>query len=63
MELLVILLAVGLLDVAALRWGVDSRDGRDWRRPSLPGQPWWETFWDRRERRDRSLDQRTSWRA
>ena len=27
---LVILAFLGALDYAALRWGVDSRDGRDW---------------------------------
>ena len=27
---LVILAFLGALDLAALRWGVDSRDGHDW---------------------------------
>lgn len=31
METLLVLLAlIGALDYAALTWGVDSRDGRDW---------------------------------
>lgn len=35
MEAIVVLLALLALDCAALRWGFDSRDGRDWQ----PGGP------------------------
>jgi hypothetical protein len=31
MELLIFLALLVALDVAAWRWGHDSRDGRDWR--------------------------------
>jgi hypothetical protein len=36
MEAIVVLLALLALDCAALRWGFDSRDGRDWQ-PRRPG--------------------------
>ncbi len=38
MMLALILLALVLLDVLALRYGADTRDGRDWqpRDPALP---------------------------
>ena len=40
LELAVILGLVGLLNVAAWRWGVDSRDGRDWQpRREYAGMP------------------------
>ena len=63
MELLFILLLVGLLDVAALRWGADSRDGYDWRRPTPVGQAWWDPFWDRSLGTSDPYDQRAAWRA
>ena len=38
LELLTVLAAVVLLDLAVLRWGVDSRDGRNWQlRPEYAG--------------------------
>jgi hypothetical protein len=32
MELMVVVMAFVLLDVAVLMWGGDTRDGKDWRR-------------------------------
>jgi hypothetical protein len=34
-DLLLVVIAVVLLGLAANRWGVDSRDGRDWATRSL----------------------------
>jgi hypothetical protein len=33
---LAVIVAVVVLDLAALRWGADSRDGRDWKAPGEP---------------------------
>ncbi|MBA3361698.1 MAG: hypothetical protein ACR2NT_11760 [Acidimicrobiia bacterium] len=43
MEFLIIILVIGLVAVAAVVGGADSRDGADWRKPlavQLSGQNW-----------------------